>query len=274
MQSRKSNLELFRIILMFCIVAHHYVLQTGVLNYNILGRVETIYLYLFGMWGKTGINCFVIITGYFMCKSHVTFRKFLKLFLWILFYDSVITLIFQFTGYTHYPFKSIILLMLPIKNLTMGSGFESSYLVFFLFIPFLNILVQNMSRKQHLSLIGLCLCFFSVWAKLKLFPVDFNYVIWFCVVYLIGSYIRLNNIKNKLSYKNWGLITVLLLVAAMLSVVSFYIIFHDHMYMLMMDTNALFPILICVTAFLFFTTVPFPHSRIVNIVSSSTFGYI
>ena len=63
-KKRDSNLELFRIITMLLIVAHHYVVNSGLTAANgpiqadpLSGR--SIFLLLFGAWGKTGINCFV-----------------------------------------------------------------------------------------------------------------------------------------------------------------------------------------------------------------------
>lgn len=81
-KTRSSNIELLRIITMLVIVAHHYVVNSGigdiVLNNSAINIKNTFYL-IIGGWGKTGINCFVLITGYFMCKSRITIRKFLKL---------------------------------------------------------------------------------------------------------------------------------------------------------------------------------------------------
>lgn len=80
-KTRNSNLELYRIIVMILIVAHHYVVNSGLMDELVKDPLssKSLFFYLFGMWGKTGINCFVMITGYFMCKSHITIRKFLKL---------------------------------------------------------------------------------------------------------------------------------------------------------------------------------------------------
>lgn len=41
--------------------------------------------YILDMWRWTGIDCFVLITGYFMCKSHITLRKYLKLLLEVIY---------------------------------------------------------------------------------------------------------------------------------------------------------------------------------------------
>lgn len=93
---RNSNLELYRIIVMLFIVAHHYVVNSGL--FQLMSEspltVNSAFLYLFGMWGKTGINCFVLITGYFMCKSTTTINKFFKLLFEVIFYKIVIYLIF------------------------------------------------------------------------------------------------------------------------------------------------------------------------------------
>lgn len=68
---RNSNLELYRIIVMLLIVAHHYVVNSGLITVmeETPLSARSIFFYLFGAWGKIGINCFVLITGYFMCKS-------------------------------------------------------------------------------------------------------------------------------------------------------------------------------------------------------------
>ncbi len=51
---RNSNLELYRIIVMLLIVAHHYVANSGlgsVLQENPLSE-RSLFFYLFGAWGK------------------------------------------------------------------------------------------------------------------------------------------------------------------------------------------------------------------------------
>ena len=62
---RDSNIELFRIITMIMIVAHHYVVNSGLMDIveaqKSLGT-QDIFLLIFVSEGKTGINCFVLIT--------------------------------------------------------------------------------------------------------------------------------------------------------------------------------------------------------------------
>ena len=98
--ARNSDLELYRILVMLLIIAHHYVVNSGVLDkmYEAPLSVNSIFLFLFGAWGKTGINCFMLITGYFLCKSHITLKKYVKLISEVLFYNIVISIIFFVFG--------------------------------------------------------------------------------------------------------------------------------------------------------------------------------
>lgn len=152
---RRSNLELYRIIVMLLIVAHHYVVNSGLTDVMAEDPLssKSLYLYMLGMWGKTGINCFVLITGYFMCRSHITLRKFLKLFLEIMFYKIVIWAIFVGTGYESFSIKLMLKELLPIVSI--ADGFTSCFLIFYLFIPFLNILVNSMDKRKHACLLAL-----------------------------------------------------------------------------------------------------------------------
>ena len=58
---RNSNLEFYRIICMSLIVCHHYVVNSGLMNVmqENLMSTPSLFYYLFGMWGKTGINGFL-----------------------------------------------------------------------------------------------------------------------------------------------------------------------------------------------------------------------
>ena len=97
---RESGLELFRIITMLLIVAHHYVVNSEL--WGAEGPImsapmngSSLFLLLFGAWGKTGINCFIFITGYFMCKSQITVKKFLKFLLEVELYKILFYVIFN-----------------------------------------------------------------------------------------------------------------------------------------------------------------------------------
>ena len=95
--TRDSSIELFRIITMLCIIAHHYVVNSGItaqITQDNATTIPAVFSLLFGWGRKTGINCFVLITGYFMCQSQASMRKFLKLVLEVEFYKLLFCLVF------------------------------------------------------------------------------------------------------------------------------------------------------------------------------------
>lgn len=65
-KQRLSNLELLRILAMLFIVAHHSVVNSGIAEQFDIFHItpNMMFLQLWGMWGKTAINVFILITGY------------------------------------------------------------------------------------------------------------------------------------------------------------------------------------------------------------------
>ena len=273
-KQRESNLELYRIIIMILIVAHHYVVNSGLteLMSQAPTSVKSLYLYAFGIWGKTGINCFVLITGYFMCQSRITLRKFSKLLLWIYFYKIVIFFIFCITGYVDFSVRTLGVVLLPIRNIT--DSFVGCYLVFFLTIPFLNILVKNMNRRQHLLLLALTLFIYSLWAKVPHIEVRMNYVTWFGILYLISSYMRIYNVFDGISHRKWGWITLCSVVVSVLSVWTLAFLGVHYVYFFVFDSNAILAVVVSVCAFMYFKTCPLQYHRWINSVGASTFGVL
>ena len=73
----------------------------------------------------------------------------------------------------------------------VSDGFTSCFILFWLTIPFLNVLIRNLDRKMHLRLIALCLFIYTAVLYIPTGGVRMNYVSWFMVLYFISSYIRL-----------------------------------------------------------------------------------
>ena len=275
---RNSNLELYRIIVMLLIVAHHYVVNSGLMD--VIGESEfsivPISMLLLGAWGKTGINCFMLITGYFMCKSNITGKKLLKLYLQIVFYAVIIYGIFCITGHEKLSVLIASFKLFPVKSIT--NGFTSCFLLFYLFIPFLNILIHSMNRRQHGALIILALTVYTLLPSVGM-KISFNYISWFSVLYLIAAYIRIYDIKLKISHNAWGWLTLILIVLASISVVvmfwlhkSGYIGFHP--YIFITDSNKLLALAIGLTSFMWFKDIRIPYSRIINAIGATTFGVL
>lgn len=273
---RNSNLELFRVIAMFLIVCHHYVVNSGMMEMMSKDplSVYSIFFYLFGAWGKTGINCFVLITGYFMCSSQITLRKYVKLYLEIKFYFYIIWFAFIILGMDAFSLKKAIIGLLPFS--VIGTSFTSGFMAFYLFIPFLNILVKGMDRKQHLFVVGLLLVIYSLMYQIH-FAITYNYLTWFCVLYFISSYIRFYGLPKNESTSFWGKMSIGLLFAAASSIIAVLIIngyfgFNKSPYFFVTDSNAVLAVAVSVSSFMFFKNLNLNYSRVINVLGSATFG--
>ena len=279
-KQRNSNLELYRIICMLMIVAHHYVVNSGLLSseglltkdYPLTGNL---FLALFGAWGKTGINCFLMITGYFMCTSKITIKKFVKLMGQIYFYKIVIYAVFFFFGYETISLNRIVTLIMPVWG--FNDNFVSCFIGFWLTIPFLSVLVQNMNKRQHQLLLALSLCIYTFLGSVPSFRVSFNYITWFGIIFFIASYIRLYPAAIFERKKLWGWLTFVCLLFAMASIILLRYFWGQRVglgYNFVSDSNKIFAVAIAVCSFLWFKNLNIRYSKVINAFGAATFGVL
>ncbi|MDE6300840.1 MAG: acyltransferase [Muribaculaceae bacterium] len=265
---------------MILIIVHHYVVNSGLFQIiqNTPQSISTTSMLILGGWGKVGINCFVMITGYYMCKSKMSVDKLVKLYLQITFYSVIIYTIFCFTGHEQMGLNGFIRIFIPVHGLT--TDFVSCFLVFYLFIPFINIFLSQLSRKTHLTLIVFLSTIYIILPSIPKFYLTFNYFNWFIVVYLIGSYIRLYGLSGRISHRMWGLATIVLIIFGSLSVFLMEYLYKIgyttsyRPYFFIIDSNKLLAILPAITSFMYFKDLRIPHSRFINALGSATFGVL
>lgn len=274
---RSSNLELYRIVCMLMIVSHHYVVNSGLISpegpiYNNPSTPNSIFLLLFGAWGKVGINCFLMITGYFMCTSKITMRKFFKLLLQVYFFKFLFYTIFLAVGYETLSLVRLTKLVMPFWNIK--DGFVGCFLVFYLTIPFWNILIKNMTKHQHTLLLVLLVICYMLLGSLPFFDVRFNYVTWFGIIYLIASYIRLYPVPIYERCSLWGLLTLVFTLLGIGSVLCICFLIGRGFYFFLMDSNKVLAVAIAVCSFLWFKNIPIKQSKVINAFGASTFGVL
>lgn len=277
-KERESNIELYRIVLMLLIIAHHYVVNSGVLNlmYEQPLLPKSIFLFIFGAWGKIGINCFLLITGYYMCKSKITLKKFLKLLLEVEFYKIIIYIIFIITGFESFNIKGVIKVILPVTSI--AQNFTGCFLVFYLLIPYINVLINNLDEKQHLKLIGILIVVYSILGNIPSFNIVMNYITLYFIIYLIGSYIR---IYPKKIFENKKMITIVLIESILLCIISIFVCliignrFNKQMaYFFVNDSNKILAIITAVAMFLWFKNLKVEKNKFINTIASSIFGVL
>lgn len=277
---RNSSVELFRIISMLIIIAHHYVVNSGLLEViNESNHLEEndIFLLLFGWGGKTGINCFILVTGYYMCTSKITLKKYIKLLSERYFYAIVFFFIFLVTGYMTFSIKDFLKVLIPFFNIS--DGFVSCFLLFYLLISFLNKLIKVLNEKEHAILLLILLFIYTILPSFMKATVTFNYVTWFCVLYFIASFLRLYSKKWMENTRLWAALTIISLLLSWTSVVLFAYIGKiikntEITYFLVSDSNKVLALTTGITAFMLFKNIKLKQHKWINLIASSTFGVL
>lgn len=274
---RQSNLELYRIIFMYLIVLHHYVVNSGLIDSMQLHGdfMKNLFYAIVGGWGKLGINCFVLITGYFMCKSDISAIKFIKLLAEVLFYNLTIFLIFVLSGYQSFGIIPFIKCVFPFYNIS--DGFTSCYLLFYLLIPYLNMVIKQLSKKQYIHFLCIILSIYVLIPSIPKMSITFNYVTWFCVIYFIGAFIRVYENEIVFLKKYIGIKCFFCFFIAICSIiVGTYCSseINSRYWYFVTDSNKLLAVLPAVFAFLWFKNLNIRYSKLINMVAASTFGVL
>lgn len=192
-QPRQSNLELLRIIAMMLIVTHHYVVNSGILAVFAEGggnMMNYAFLKLIGAWGKTAINPFVMMSGFFMCTSELTKKRFLKIFIEWIFYSWIIYTIFLLTGYESAAPRRFLNMIFPFFK-GVDVGFTSSFMWFYLGIPVYNLVIKGLDKKGLYTLTAALLAMFVIPITFFQNANVFHHVFWYMTLYFVGACIRL-----------------------------------------------------------------------------------
>ena len=278
---RESNIELFRIILMLLIVAHHFVVNSGLTSldgplYSSGLNWRTVFLLIFGAWGKIGINCFVLITGYFMCTMQISAKKFCKLLFAVLFYNLVITSFFWYIGYESLNIYHFIYFVFPFHNIS--TGFVSCFLLYYLSIPFINRLIGTINEREHKCLIALFLFTYTFFGTVPFFYVNMNYVSWFIVIHFIAAYIHKYPKAVYRNCQNWSKRLAFLILADIASILFCYVVGEktgkSDAWFFVTDCNTLLALLTAFASFLVFKQLKIEANRWINLIAKGTFGVL
>ena len=184
---RQSNLELLRIVSMILIVAHHYSVHGGFIlpemNFN------KAFIQVLSLGGKLGVDCFVLITGYFMIESKFRLEKLVKLWVQTWFFSILFIAIFYGLGITELNFDTFIRNLMPITYSMYW--FATTYLVLYILTLFLNPAVKAMSRKRYLALVATLGILWSVLPTVTNGDFGYSTLGLFILLYLVGGYFRL-----------------------------------------------------------------------------------
>ncbi len=280
--NRNSNVELLRIVAMLAIIAHHYVVNSTVSNLfdPVHPTSNSIFLLLWGMWGKTSINIFVLITGYFMCNKTLTVKRYMKMLLEIIFYSWILWGVLAIFDYETLSWRGALnrLLLLDITA-NQNGGFVPGFMWMYLMIPFLNVYIKTASRENYIMFVLLLLVMFSFCGTF-LFANVYHHVFWYMTLYLIGAFIR------KYPFVWMGNLRICLFTLISLIILGWFSVLGIvwlsaklgrsvlDPYLFVADSHKILAVGVSVSAFLTFINLKIPQSRSINTVASTTFGVL
>ena len=272
---RKSNIELLRIIAMILIIAHHFALHGKFTFPTSLITPNRLWIQFIKMGGTIGINLFVLISGYFLIKSqNIKIDKIIKFWLQIFIYSIVLYGIFTTIGFYQFSIKELVKHLLPI---TFGEWwFASTYFVLYILSPFLNKLLLSLSKKDYKLFILILTIFWSVIPTLTGQKFLSDNLLWFIYLYSLSGYLRLHY-NFRYNAKKYLLYSLSITLLTFLTVIIFdiigmkYKIFAEHS-TYFYDKQRIPILVLSVLLFLGFSKIDLQYNKLINIISSTTFG--
>ena len=269
---RDSNIELMRLLCMTMIVIHHMLIGSVYSVPEILESQGSVNFtkgvgILLNSFCYIGVNCFILISGYYSIKFKI--RGLIKLYLFCVFYfvfsllfldkpiikDNILHAVFPFSSHHVY-------------------WFISCYFVLYLLSPFLNVAIEHLHKKEYvlvLTTLTIANVYYGyIWKQ------DYNYngynVSQMIYLYVISGYIRkyvnlnpLNRTKLFLIYLVFATTLGFLAIISHLINIPFYRTFAYN--------NPLL-ILASISFFIFFLRFSFKNAFVNWIASSSLAIYL
>lgn len=262
---RNSSFELLRIIAILMVLILHYFNggMGGALNNVKVNSFNYYSVYIIESLSIIAVNLFILISGYFMCKKkEVKINKALNLIILTSLYSVGFYILSIFMGSSKFSFGELVYAFIPF---TYGSKwFIGSYAVLSIISPYLNIIFENLNKKEMKRLSAILVIAISIVPTL-LNNISYNDngygVLSFIMLYTIGSYIRLH-------YKEEKNILMYCIGYVVFAALTFgYSLISDKAW----NYNSIFNVISSITFFLIFTKIKI-KSRFINKLATFSFA--
>ena len=216
MSVRKPNFELLRIVAMLMIVTLHYNIDAdALLQLGVPASKVQIFATVNETLCITGVNVYVLLSGYFLSQTNIKLSRILKLICQVYFYTILISVAMMMVGtYTVGSDDTIYKTaqyLFPISS--EHYWFVTAYVIMYVLSPVLNAAVNALSRIQLKTvIIGLLIWFCGIKSLVPvMFVTDhagYDYG-WFICLYLIAAYIRKYDVVLFFNAKRSALVFLL-----------------------------------------------------------------
>ncbi len=197
-QNRNYGIDLLKITAMFLIVCWHLIYHGNALQFTDT-RISSLLQSFFIL----GVNSFALTSGYVLSDIKYKPHRIVVHWLQVVVLCIIITSYFLIFSQNVVWKEDLIYCFMPLTK--DKYWYFSAYFILYLFIPFYNILLNNLSKKQSYLLVILLIIIFSLFNFKFLgryFSVSGGYnTLWLSVLYIIGAVIKKHFCVQKLKIK-------------------------------------------------------------------------
>lgn len=195
---RQANFELLRILAMLMIISLHYLVKGGIavpFPFSARENPVGVLAWLVEAFCIVAVNCYVLLSGYFLAESGWKPGRIVTLFCRVLFYSLLIPVFLLAVGVVSASQLGLygwIGFAFPFG--TEHYWFATAYLLMYLFAPFLAAGMEKMDRHKLQIVLAFLLAFFSLektLLPLRLATDRYGYDFgWFLCLFVLAGYIR------------------------------------------------------------------------------------
>ena len=277
---RKSNFELLRIVAILLIVLHHFYVH---IDWPVGQSIDKdIAIALLGFGGKVGVDCFVLITGYFQSRSRFKIRSLFNIWTEVLFYSISILVLIWVIDPSLITQKLCVRSVFPV--LAGLNWFVPAYIGLYCLSPIFNLCISRLTQKQFNYMLS---CGFFVLSLMPFFldenPLESD-LVWLSFVYFTGAYIRkygggalysfrLNPCRYACNNPKITLLCTALIIGTSIPILSYLNLDfgYDVSPLYFADSTSPFALLLAASLLTLFSNLNFSN-RFINRVASASFA--
>lgn len=204
-KTRNISFDILKILsMLFVVVIHATGSDTGFANVSMPSFDIKYFLpYAVRALSLVAVNCFVMITGYFMSTAkEISYKKLIRLWITVVTYSLGIYIALCIVPFSSTQFSAKELINNALPVISRRYWFITCYFILYLLAPFLNKLIDTLDQKSYKTLLLIMFIVFVCVPTVYYFSdtVDMHsgYTFcWFVVLYLFAAYIRRFSIKER-----------------------------------------------------------------------------
>ena len=276
MKKRNIGLDLLKILSMFMILFMHFTSrETLQADYN-ASEVNALIVKLIDCFCCAAVNCYFLITGYFLVDKKLKLNKILSIWRTVLFYTITIFILNLVIFGQKLTMQNVAKSFFPI--ITEHYWFITAYIAILFLAPILNLLLKNITQKQYqyllLILTIILVVIENIWPRTQVFNnatgISFATVLY---IYLIGGYIKLYKDKVKVRKEKYILGYIIFSIFAFIYSIIIKIVLMksnvDVLYSLKdLSYNSVWVVLSSIMLFMYFKEVKIKNTVMQKVITS------